>query len=193
VGAARQLKGNIMAMTPSAGVKSASKKKATRGSIYTGIKSAQNRDPILTAGDYVVRVGECETEDGWFRAKLEVVTVEKERGEKTMGAGDVGVMLQGLNGKYSPGPELVRSFVLGVIGLSDDDFDDEKKYTRDQQDQVFHAVEGEKNEMSPLVDEHFFGCLVHVSVTRGNDVLDKETKEPTGDYYRNMSWTTYRD
>jgi hypothetical protein len=168
--------------------KFANKKPATTNkpkSKYSGVKSIQPRDPMPVAGKYRFQV--LEIEEGYnkgndttsHKVKLAIAAGANER----HAIGDVVTAAWVTSGKSATNNlRRVKAFTMAAGGFETDD-----EYDVFDPDGLFiDATAGSENDYSALT---LVGRYVDCNVTRGNDVLSKDTGVPTGDYYREYAWS----
>lgn len=155
---------------------------------WRGVQSAKPRSPMLGTGDYVVRVLSNElgynpnSREQSFKGSVEVMWAAE--GSQTM----VGERAAVINKLHGPSAELgyqrSKAYIVAAAGFeSDAEYD-----AFDPNGDFAQAVTGTANAYSQE-GYGIVGRLVRVRVSRGNDVIDKVTKQPTGDYYREYSWS----
>ncbi len=170
-----------VAVTPAAG-----------GSRWAGIQSAQPRDPMLGVGDYVVRVlsnaigVNPATREESFKGHIEVVWAADGSHSQV---GERAAVINKLTGKSAQfGMERSKGYIVAAAGYATDaEYD-----AFDPQGHFIDSVLGASNEYS-AAGLTITGRLVRVRVSRGNDVIDKTSGQPTGDFYREYSWTVVED
>ena len=158
------------------------------GSRWAGLQPARYREPMLDVGTYVVRVLSNEltrngqTNEETFKGHVEVVHAEE--GARSRVGDRAAVICKLVGPAAQRNAERMMSYIMGAAGYADvteyDTFDPQRRF--------ISAVQGEANEYSAQ-GATIVGRLVWARVSRGNDVLDKTTKQPTGDYYRDTIWT----
>lgn len=165
---------------------------------YSGVSAGSNRNPLPQPGAYLFRVIRTQekTNDNtgtFYSADLEIL----ESSNPGNPAGTSATFLQGSNpGKQlkAAGPR-IKMFVMATAG-----FDNESEYDQMDPDGQFIDVtagimvnnDGTPKaypDGSPIVGNPLAGRLVRAVVSFGNPVLDKKTQQPTGDYYREYSWS----
>lgn len=159
----------------------------THQSIWKGVQSADGRDPMLLVGDYVVRITENDlgenpnTQDRSFKGHYEVVWAADGSGSRV---GESAAFIQKLTGKSGNyGRSRTKSYVVASAGYPDDaSFD-----AFDPEGEFIDAVVGASNKYLQAFPNTIKGRLVRVRVSKGNDVTDNG--QPTGDYYREYSWS----
>jgi hypothetical protein len=148
-----------------------------RRSKWDGIKSSENRLPLLPAGEYRVRCKACEEKTNPVtRAQSSHITVEiVEAYEGDAKAGETYnvLLMQSVIGMRE-----IKSLFMALAGFdSDEEFDqwDAPGYI----DRSFGIASGHA--------ETAIGAEADVQVRLGKACVNKDG-EPTGDYYRNYLW-----
>jgi hypothetical protein len=115
------------------------------------------------------------------KADLEIVLTD---GECANAIGDKVVTIEMMGNTGLPGERRTKAFILAAAGYEGDaDFD-----AFNPDGEFIDAVLGEANDFSAAFPATIVGRLVYVNVMRGNDVVDKTSKQPTGDFYREYEW-----
>ena len=79
-----------------------------------------------------------------------------------------------------------KDFQLCIAGFAG--YEDVDEYNGfDPNGELPGAAIGWENDMTPRAEE-LIGRVADVRVTRGGDVIDKKTNQPTGDWYRRYQW-----
>lgn len=154
---------------------------------WRGVQSAKPRDPLMCIGDYVVRVTSNElgfnpnSREQSFKGHVEIMWAAENSQSRV---GEHCVILFKLHGRSAEmNYQRSKAYIMAAAGFtSDAEYD-----TFDPNGDFGMAVVGTANAYSQA-GYGINGRLVRVRVSRGNDVLDKNTKQPTGDYYREYSW-----
>jgi hypothetical protein len=154
---------------------------------WAGLQPARDREPMLDIGKYVVRVlmneltNNAQTREETFKAHLEIMHAEE--GSRSRVGDRVAVICKLVGPAAQRNAERMMSYIMAAAGFGDvaeyDTFDPQRRF--------IEAVQGVPNEYS-AAGATIVGRLVWAYVSRGNDVLDKTTKQPTGDYYRDIIW-----
>jgi hypothetical protein len=163
--------------------------------MWSGVQSAKDRSPMLRVGHYVVRVLGTElghnpsSDERSFKAQIEVVFAGEGSHSQV---GERAAFIQKLSGKSGQfGRERSKSFVVAAAGyFGDDDYN-----AFDPERQFLDALGGVANQYAQSFPKGVTGRLVEVVVTRGNTVIDTDTKQPEigpdglPNYFREYSWS----
>src|SRR5688572_19836984 len=131
---------------------------------FAGVKASDARYPILSVGQYTLRVLETRLTENpktgeWFHADLEILDSSNESAHPV---GSKGTMIQGLSGKSaSMGFPKVKRFVMTGVGLDDEAQYDAMDPNGDLID-VCTGIAVEGFEPNPLA-----GRLLYCDVTPG--------------------------
>lgn len=183
----------------SAPAKPAAQVGGKRRSKYGGVKAAEPRDPVPFPGIYRFRV--VSVEEGHnrgrgtdsFKVSLEICqTLGDEVLDKP---GDTVSAFWLTSGPAGPsGLSRVKSFVMAAAG-----YDDESEYDAfDPDGEFIDACAGQRNEYADA-GLTIVGRYVDCEVTRGNPVVDRDTKEVKigrdgkPDFYREFAWSPCTD
>lgn len=156
---------------------------------WKGVQSAKPRSPMLGTGDYVVRVIKNElgvnpnSREQSFKGEVEVMWAEEGSLSRV---GEHCAVINKLHGRSAElGYQRSKAYIVAAAG-----FETDAEYDAfDPNGDFAQAVTGTANAYSQA-GLGIVGRLVRVRVSRGNDVLD-DKKQPTGDYYREYSWSPY--
>lgn len=156
---------------------------------WAGVQCAKDRDPKFNPGHYVVRVLSNEitikpdhTRAETFHGKCEIVWAAEGSEDHV---GDQRVFWQPLSTSYAF--ERVKSYVVAAAGYDEPSYD-----AFDPEGGFLDSVCGTVNPASqPYIDAGMtvVGRLVEVRVTRGREMLDPQTQQPTGDHWREHKWS----
>lgn len=156
---------------------------------WKGVQSAKPRSPMLGTGDYVVRVIKNElginpnSREQSFKGEVQVMWAEEGSLSRV---GECCAVINKLHGRSAElGYQRSKAYIVAAAG-----FETDAEYDAfDPNGDFAQAVTGTSNAYSQA-GYGIVGRLVRVRVSRGNDVLD-DKKQPTGDYYREYSWSPY--
>jgi hypothetical protein len=151
---------------------------------YKGIKSAQPKPPIPHAGDYRFQILQCEEgfNDGeqTHSYKITVGFVEVRQGPHKVG--EVATIPLVVEGSKAAAKNLQR---LKAIFVAASGFESDEQYDAfDPSGHLFDVCAGTAESDNTMVCYTVVGRLFDCRISRGNDVKNKETGIPTGDYYR---------
>lgn len=179
------------AMPPGRGAPPAARPPVPAGSsLWSGVQSQQDRDPMLGLGYYRVRVISNEvtvkpdhTKKKTFKATIQVVIVD---GECVDRVGDTRVYLEGVSGdsaEYGLGRS--KTYMMKAAGYEDDaSFD-----AFDPEGLFINAIVGAANAFSEAFPANITGRLVDVRVTQGKPKLDKDTRQVVpGEFWSEHAW-----
>jgi hypothetical protein len=174
-----------------AATKTSTAKKPT--SRWAKVKASEDRAPIIARGEYTAlhKGARIKDEQGtWGSISFEVLT---STGEDATPVGDEGIMLQGMDDRFNIGLGKIKAYVMALIGCASDDeydaFDPDGEFL----DAVFGQFPEDEEraaELAAQVADMVTDREIHFKVRKGKDIVDKKTGEPTGDYYREFTWTT---
>lgn len=162
---------------------------------YSGIAANAGQYPQPSPGRYRFKVLKTYESKNprtgeWFHGDLEVVFAESTGGDVINPPGSTVTFLQGVGSRSaSAGLPRVKSFTMASAG-----FDDESNYNAfDPRGAFLDAVSGVPGMVyedgSPIVPNPLGGRYVDCVVTLGKPVVNKQTQQPTGEYYRNYNWS----
>jgi len=172
-------------------------------SAYAGVSGADQRDPMAELGTYRMRVIACAEghNPGTRRDSYKVTLRVEDAAEGSLTP--VGTVCTTVALFTSAGLSELKRFAFHAAGFGPTleqrqseptvakrlAAEGEAKYNELEesnfgyQGAILEASAGHANGAPSLV-----GRLVDVCVTRGKDVINKQTGAPTGDYYRNYTW-----
>jgi hypothetical protein len=173
---------------------------------HAGVPS-NARDPYLTAGHHIVKVLDTADSsypkppsgrDGYFKVAFELVWTNVD--PSVMKVGDKRTVSQCVTGKSEDtGKGKVKAMLVALCGLRSDDeidqalpnFDENGTPTMNGWSGLWEAASGNPDCEAVHGKNPLAGMYAEVIASQGNPVLDKTTKQPTGEYYYNYSWAPY--
>ena len=152
------------------------------------------REKMPHAGEYrfcVDRIEEGYNEEKdtkSFKAYLRIVDLDGDEARANHKVGEIVMIPWVVEGSKSAKRNRgrVKAFVARAAG-----YDANEEYVEFDPDGDFiESLTGEANAYSEA-ELTIVGRFVDCEVMKGNDVVDKETGEKTGDYYREYKWTAF--
>ena len=169
------------------------KPKRVNGSKYGSIVSAPPREPMAPYGKHRVRLESASVrqspvfEDRETQHYVFSVISSDDTAE--------GTVFKVILFKTNPGKKECRYMTMALIGMNPADQSDNDAFNEFNQDGgLYAATLGDIEAGGNWIDANggnqcLIGRQADVIVTQGNPCIDKQSGQPSGDFYRNISWS----
>jgi hypothetical protein len=171
--------------------------------IFAGARLGDVRPEVIPAGEHVVEIVSCEETNETHHHHAYLVTTKIIESD-TAKAGDLYVVIHMLIPPWYTGLKELKALAVAAGGFGPTAEQRAKLPLAELREQIstgeaeFDALDASCGAGSILAASagaqidgapSIVGCKAHVRVSLGKPVLDRKTKEPTGDHYRVCVWS----